>query len=434
MTDRILRARAVFVRPGLVSGSGSGAPEARLLDGGALWIRSGRVVRTLASAAAATRAARRTGCAVEDLGDTLLVPGLVNAHAHLELSGLAGSTRPGASFGAWVGQVLARRAERGPARLARDAAAGALDLLRGGTTTVGDIDTTGAGERGLADSPIRSVLFRELLDAQDPGRTAGELERVRRALPRRARRTEGLAPHAPFTASPELLRAVARIARRRRTPVSVHWSETPEELEWMRSGTGPLAAVLGPSPRQSGLDAIESAGLLNDRLVLVHGNLPQRGEPQRIAAAGATLVHCPGTHAWFSRERFALGRYLRAGVRLALGTDSAASNESLDMRRELRLLLAAHRSVSPLQAFDMATLGSARALGLESEVGDLRAGARADVVALGPWRGSSQGAAAVNRALAEVIEAALEVSSVRVGGKAQRASDGAPRLRPGSGR
>jgi cytosine/adenosine deaminase-related metal-dependent hydrolase len=325
------------------------------------------------------RAAR--GKALTDLGDVLLTPGLVNAHAHLELSGLAGQLPRGPDFAAWIGRLLALRAARGTRRMAADARRGALRCLASGTTAVADIDSTGAAQRGLAGHPLRVVHMREVLDAHDPARSEDALRGVRRALTRRARQTEGLAPHASFTASGQLLRGVARLARRRAAPVSVHWSETAEEVAWLAGRGAPLSPLLGPSPRRSGLDLLEEAGLLRPGLSLVHGNHPQRGEPARIARAGVTLVHCPGSHAWFAREPAPLRRYLRAGVSLALGTDSLASNEDLDLGREMGLLRQGAPWLAPEAVWGFATLGGAAALGAPGELGELVPGARADLVA-----------------------------------------------------
>jgi aminodeoxyfutalosine deaminase len=349
--------------------------------GGGVLIEGEHVVRVLSGPASVQRAARRARRI--ELAGCVLTPGLVNAHAHLELSGLAGQLERGGAFGAWVARLRALRAARGFQGCAHDAREGALRCLRSGTTSVGDVDTTGAAELGLARAPLRVRLFRELLDAQDPARTGAAVERARARAARGKRSSIGLAPHAPYTASPSLLAAIAREAQRRKLPVSVHWSETQAELEWLATGAGPLAELLGASPRASGLDLLEAAGLLNAALVLVHGNYPARGEPARIARAGATLVHCPGSHHWFGRERFDLERYARAGVRLALGTDSLASNEALDLAREMALLRGDHTSLAPERVWEMATVAGARALGWAPSAGTLRPGAPADVVA---WR------------------------------------------------
>ncbi len=368
MVATLVTARAVLV------------DASTFLDGGGLLVEAGEVRKLLANRSAVLRARARAR-RVLDLGDVVLAPGWVNAHAHLELGALAGRTPRGEEFGAWVRAVLAAKAACSPVDFERAVARGAADSLRCGVTSLADIDSTGAARRGLRGSSLRVWSMRELLDAYDPSRTALALSRVRRALPSSPRRREGFSPHAPFTASPALLAAVAVLARRRRAPVAVHWSESAAEEAWLRRGAGPLAALLGPSPRRSGLELLERAGLLAAPLALVHGNFPARGEPQRIARAGAVVVHCPGSHAWFERPPFPWRTYLRAGVRLALGTDSLASNESLDLRREMTLARRSAPWLSPEQVFEMATAGGAAALGMEGRVGTLHVGACADFAA-----------------------------------------------------
>lgn len=353
--------------------------EPRVLAGGGLLIEGGCVRRVLEGPSAVRRAAREATSRM-DLEEGVLTTGLVNAHAHLELSGLRGRLPRGGDFAAWVRALIAARARRGAARLARDARRGADRCLGTGTTWVGDIDTTGALLSGLGRHALRLRVYREVLDAGDPARSAAALARVQRALPRSARRLEGLAPHAPFSVSEGLMRSAARLARRRDLPVTIHWAETAAEVEWLARGSGPLAELLGASPRVAGLDLLERNGLLGPRTSLVHGNHPARGEPARIAAAGATLVHCPGSHAWFDREPFALERWRRAGVRLALGTDSLASNDDLDLAREMALVRRAHPALDPREVWSWATEGGARALGVSDRAGRLAPGRSADLV------------------------------------------------------
>jgi len=366
MTASVLRARRLL-------------PTAdRWIEDGGVLVARGRVVRVLTSPAAVRRAVR-AGAREHDLGDGVLTPGLVNAHAHLELSGLVGALPRGPDFRAWVQELMRLRASRSARRLAADARAGADQALASGTTCVGDVDSVGASERGLADHPLFTVLFREVLDAQDPSRTAAALRRVARALPRRVGRIEGLAPHAPFSVSPALFAELAGPARRRRLPLSMHWSETEEEVRWLRTGAGSFGAWLGPSPRCSGLELLAAAGLLRAPLALVHGNFPGRGEPARIAAAGAVVVHCPRSHQWFERPPFPLRRYRRAGVPIALGTDSLASNWDLDLHHEAARLAAVEPGLGPRELWRMLTVHGARALGLEGRAGELAPGARADL-------------------------------------------------------
>lgn len=355
------------------------ASAKRLHSGGGVLVADGRIVRVLTSVRAVARAARQHGARVVDLQGGVLAPGFVNAHAHLELGTLAGRLPRGGGFAAWIRAIIEARRTMKPAAYARGVERGARRLLETGTTTTGDIASTESG--ALASRlGLRSVVFREVLDAWDERRTEAALLSVRRALPARRQRLEGISPHAPYTTSSDLLARISRLSRRRRMPVSVHWSETADEVEWLRSGRGAFAGVLPDSPRASGLDLLASAGLLGPGTSLVHGNHPGRGEPERLAAKRVTLIHCPGTHAFFERAPFPLGRYRRAGVSIALGTDSLGSNDDLDMRREMSLLRRSHPTLSPQDVFRMATSEGARALGLARRVGELASGAEADFV------------------------------------------------------
>lgn len=340
----------------------------------------GRVQRVPASPGALRRAAR-DATRVVDLGECVLTAGLVNAHAHLDLTGFAGRVPGDAGFAAWVAALLPLRAARPAGHLRADHRRGARRCLATGTTTAGDVDSTGAAAGAYWAAGPRLVHYREVLDAWDPGRTAAALAGVARALPPRARRIEGISPHAPFTVSQGLLEGVARLRRRRPMPLSIHWAETPDEDPWMRRGAGPLAALLPESPGRGGLELLERAGCLGGAVSLVHGNHPARGEATRVAERGLCLVHCPGTHAFFERDPFPLRRWLRLGVTVALGTDSLASNDDLDLAREMALVRSAAPWLAPHQVWAMGTTHGARALGLGGKVGELRPGAHADLVA-----------------------------------------------------
>jgi cytosine/adenosine deaminase-related metal-dependent hydrolase len=388
------------------------APDGAWVDGGGVAIRGERIARLLRTPREFERA--RRGARIVDLGDVALVPGLVNAHAHLELSGLAGRVPASDGFGAWLRRLVELRRQRTPSELAADARAGARRCSETGTTSVGDIDTNGGSERGLRRPPLRVRLYRELLDLHDPERTKAMLRRARGVRTRRGRVEPGLAPHTPFTASEPLLEAAARVAQQKRWPVTVHWSETVEEVEWLRHGRGPLAAIFRESPRAHGLALLDRAGLLRPGTSLVHGNHPQPGEPLLLAQRGVVLVHCPGSHAFFGRAPFPIERYLRAGVTLALGTDSLASNDDLDLRREMRLLREAHPAIAPSAVWAMATLGGARALGWEGRVGALSAGAQADLAAFRVAHGP------VSEVLDEITAHEPELAVVWVGGTPNR--------------
>ncbi len=364
--QRVFRARRLLWRPD------------QFVEGGGLVVARGTVVRILGGPKAVVRAARAAGGRAHDLGDVLIVPGLVNSHAHLELSGLAGVLPEGSPMVDWVRELVARREHEHPSDRVLAARGAARALLRSGTTLLGDVDSTGVFAALGSRATPRRIVFREALDAGDSERRRAVLRALTRSLPRRELSREGISPHAPHTVSAELLSELGRLAARRACPIQVHWSETAEEVRWLLRGDGPFRALLGASPRCSGLDLLERSGLLGERTSLVHGNCPRRLEPERIARSGASIVHCPGSHAFFRRPRFPIERYRRARVPLALGTDSLASNQALDMRREMKLLRASHPELDPADVWTMATSGGARALGFAGRAGELSPGAFAD--------------------------------------------------------
>jgi cytosine/adenosine deaminase-related metal-dependent hydrolase len=203
---------------------------------------------------------------------------------------------------------------------------------------------------------------------------------------------------------------VRRLVLRRRLALTIHWAETEEEQEWFESGTGGFATLLPPSPRCRGLELLARAGLLTPRTSLVHGNWPRRDEPEELARRRVTIVHCPGTHAFFARPPFPLQRYRRSGVRVALGTDSLASNEELDMTREMALLRASFPGLAPAEVFAMASERGARALGLGRTIGRLGPGAEAD---LAGWEIAGQSRA---EALEELTAGRPKLARVFVAG------------------
>lgn len=393
--------------------------ESRWIQGGGLLLAGSRIERLLESPAAVARASRDVA-RVEDLGEWLLTPGLVVAHAHLELSALAGALPQGPDLTAWIAALLAQRGAVAKAELLR-ARGRALDqLLTSGATTIADVDSMDLPAPLDPHGP-RVLVQREVLDLSDPARRAAAVERIRRRLRTGVRRFEAVSPHAPYTVSDELFVTVAAVARQRNLPVAVHFHETPEEREWNELGSGPFERLVGPNRnRGPALERLARAGLLGPTTSLVHANDVTAAERRRIAASGAAVVHCPGAHEFFGRPPFPLADWLEAGVPLGLGTDSAAGNRTLDAQREVVLARAAAPDVAPERLLAMATSGSARAIGLGERLGRLVPGALADLAA---WEveGASPSDLSVDFAAAR-----RQPRAVWVGGRQVR-GDPAPR-------
>lgn len=316
--------------------------------------------------------------------DIAVLPGLVNAHAHLQLPPLLRTER---AFMPWIDAVMASRLAATPAADRAHLRQSVRALLATGATAVGEIDSSGQGPGVLGSLPVRGRCYRELTGYHVDTPAAAALVHSRRYGA--GRFPVGLSPHAPYSVSAALFRAAAGASRH----LAIHCAELPAEQRFLRTGTGPFRALLARLGRlpadclPPGVGAVrwlERLGLLRPTTQLVHCQELERGDAARIAAAGASIVVCPGTITWFRRTPPPVPRWLAAGIPVALGTDSRASNDELSMRRELRLAQRLWPELSPRQLFRMATEHGARALDLP--VGRLQLGAPADllVVEAGP--------------------------------------------------
>jgi cytosine/adenosine deaminase-related metal-dependent hydrolase len=330
-----------------------------------------------------------------DLGDCAVIPGLVNAHTHLDLTGLRGRVPFTGDFTAWLRAVIRHRQTRSAQQVEADIGAGLRASVRFGVTLLADISAGGASWRALADAPIHSVVFRELLGLlADRARQAAKdahawlIEHADSAAP-----FAGLSPHAPYSVRRELFIGSGWLARTHRVPLSVHLAETTAELELLQRHTGPFVPFLrelGVWDRDRLMGSVQSVIDTLDQpvpLLLVHGNyLP----PSTRIPRHATVVYCPRTHAYFGHEPHPFRDFLARGVRVALGTDSLASNPDLDLLAEARFLHACYPDVPGATLLHMATLAGAEALGLDEVTGSLQPGKSADLVVLPLEEGVAQ--------------------------------------------
>lgn len=326
-----------------------------------------------------------------DLRGCAILPGLVNVHTHIELSGLRGEVPPAPSMPDWVRRLMARRAGSAPDAAAMKRAL--AEARRCGTALVGDIGNTRAPVAALRAAGMPGVAFRELVgfDEPDPAalveRTCAELDREAGDNPRLR-----LAAHAPYSVSPALFAALCAAAERRRLwPLSVHVAESREELEFLRSGSGPWRSLLEELGRwepgwtagtPSPIAYLDNLSWLGPGTLLVHGVHLTDVELRRIAETGATLVTCPRSNRWTGAGVPPIARFHAAGVHLAVGTDSLASAPDLNMFAELAELRQLAPGVPAAALLLAATLSGAEALGYGATHGAIAAGRRAALLAV----------------------------------------------------
>ena len=329
---------------------------------------------------------------IRDLGDVALLPGLINAHTHLELSWLRGRVPPAAKFTEWVKQLLAGR--RGVERpddpvVAESLRAAIAELQATGTVAVGDISNSLASPGPMRHAGLDGVVFHELLGFKErDGALIDQGRAARDAAPGRV----SLAPHAPYSTSPELFQAIrAEVAGSACGIMSVHLGESPEESELLATGTGPWRGMLEfiglwrddwPIPGCGPVEYLDRLGVIDARTLVVHGVQFDAAALARLAELGATLVTCPRSNQWVGVGVPPIGRFYQSGVAVAVGTDSLASVDDLNLFSELKAMRWIAPDVPAGKLLESATLVGARALGLGAELGSLTPGKRAEILAI----------------------------------------------------
>ena len=320
-----------------------------------------------------------------------LLPGFVNAHTHLELTGLAGQIAE-PDFIDWILHIRRAKDAATPETFCDWARAGVRDTWRHGITTVADTGTSGAVALALSELGGAGIVYQEAI-APEPDRAAAALAGVRDAVERLCaaagpRVTIGVSPHAPYTVSPALYRAAAAYAREAGLPLAGHIAESPAESAFVRAGAGPFAdgwrrrgIPLGP-PARSPIELLAELGVLGPDFLAIHAVQADAADCATLAETGCAVVVCPRSNRRHGHGAPPVAAYLSAGLRVGLGTDSVASVGALDLladAREVRLLA----GLSAEDTLRLLTVGGARCLGREGEIGTLAAGAWAD---LAVWR------------------------------------------------
>jgi len=335
-----------------------------------------------------------------DFGEAILMPGLVNAHSHLEYTALRGFLED-VPFFPWIRALTAAKAALTPDDWLWSARLGAMECLAAGITTLGDNTDAGITMRVLADSGLRGIVYQELFGIDDREPVAPILARLRAKVDAHRhlasdRVTVGVSPHALYTIRPALFAAIGDYVAAERLPTSIHVAESASESALTERGEGPFAemyarrGITWETPRATPTQYAAEMGALGPDTLTVHCVHQTNGDIALLASTGAAVIHCPKSNAKLGAGIAPLAAWLRTpGLRLGLGTDSAVSNNALDLFEEMRFALLMQRAVreevEAVTARDvvrLATLGGAEAMGLSDRTGSLTPGKRADLIAV----------------------------------------------------
>ena len=335
-----------------------------------------------------------------ELGDAILLPGLVNTHSHLELTAMRGFLE-GLDFRHWIGRLTRARLEvlAGEA-LVDSSLLGIAEGLRAGITTYADTSESGAPMTAMIAMGVRGIMYREVFGPDpDPDVASAAIAELKERLAiHRACETPlvraGISPHAPYSVSEPLFALAAELSRAESVPIAVHIAESRDESRLVQHGDGGFADWLRgrdiplPMTARSPIALLERAGVLRSRPLLIHCVTVDPADIATIRAHDCAVTHCPASNAKLGHGIAPLRELLAAGVRTGLGSDSVASNNRMDVLEEARLasLLqrARHRRFDLMPAsamLELSTLGGARALDLDGEIGSLEPGKSADLAA-----------------------------------------------------
>ena len=357
------------------------------LDNGAVAIQDGRI---LAVGPLAEVTAHLPG-EVMDLGEQVLLPGLINAHCHLDYTMLRRSIQAPASFTAWVQRINALKRSLSDDDYLQAIRNGFTELRKWGTTTVLNIESFPELMSRMPAPPIRTWWFYELIDVRQRVMTEALIAGASMFFHEHEAWMGGfgLSPHAPYTASAALYRLASECGRRTGMPVTTHLAESSEEDAMFRHASGPLYDFMKSLGRDmsdcghgSSLRLLLEQESIGPDWIVAHMNELDEDDFALLEKTPLHVVHCPESHRYFSHRPFPMDRLRGLGINICLGTDSLASTRKLSLFTEMQAVCDGFPSVSPQAALEMATVNAARALGRPETLGRIAPGARADLICL----------------------------------------------------
>lgn len=330
---------------------------------------------------------------VLDLGERVLLPGLINAHCHLDYTLLRGAIPESASFSGWIRSINDNKAALTPADYVDSIEAGFAEAAAFGTTAIANLEAFPELAGTIKYVPLRTWWFAEMIDVRGPVAPREIMDAMGKAVPPLG--SVGLAPHAPFTASAELYAETAALASERNLIATTHLAESAEEMEMFRDRRGPMfdfLQTLGRPMDDCGqttpLGLMLHERFLDGRWLIAHLNeLVEEDFGKLERAPRFHIVHCPRSHAYFGHTPFAFAKLRDLGFNICLGTDSLASNQDLSLFSEMRQFWKTQPSLRPEEILKMVTVNAASALGQGSSLGRLRPGYLADLLAV-PFKGA----------------------------------------------
>ncbi len=319
---------------------------------------------------------------IQDHGSGVIIPALINAHTHLELSALKGKISFSHGFRPWVKMLLEKRASKTAEELKQGAQSGIEELRRTGCIAVGEISTLGLTREILRNSGLAGVWFREYLGGME-SITAQTGRLCYSAKSGSLCYFDSLAGHAPHTTSPELLKSLKEITRKQAIPFSLHLAESEDEMEFLRTGKGQWAEFLTQRgidfsgwglPVQNPVKYADQLGLADEKSIFVHLIHAGPEDFSLLKKRGSHVCICPRSNHNLHARLPDLPGMLRADLHPCMGTDSPASAESLNLFDEMAFTAKCFPEISPEHIFAMSTLNGAPALGLADRFGSLTAG------------------------------------------------------------
>lgn len=332
---------------------------------------------------------------VEDLGEAVILPGLINTHTHLELTAMRGYLEnEETDFFAWLKKLtLARLSILTPDDLRVSVLWGACEAVRAGITCVGDAsDSASLSMQALGEVGLRGVVYQESF-GPDPKLVLENFEKLKSKVQElRGNESElvraGVSPHAPYTVCGPQLEKVADFAESERLPLMMHAAESEAEELLLREGCGPFAEGLAKreikwnAPRASTIQYLRKIGVLRVRPLLAHCIRVDDADIDTLRDTGAKIAHCPKSNAKLGHGRAPFAKFVAAGIAVGVGSDSVASNNTCDMLEEARFAALLARTdgwIGANPALESATIGGARCFDLEDQIGQLKEGFQADL-------------------------------------------------------